>query len=912
MTDFSTFYPFLAAGLAGGGALGLTLAAARRFVPLTKLVVSDRQEKTERRSRTGSAPGGKHWGTARKSEIIGLSENGIIRYDDGFGCGWDMTPQTTMMSEDFHLDSSIDRLGRMLTSIDQPGTIIQLRIAKGPDIGRAIREHQLTVEPDADPLARELNAIQNTTYIRAASTGVYHQSISSVWARVPVELPGAMRRLGASTKQVVRDERDARDRAQSIFEMIERMSPLRTRRLNGEETWNALYRGHHEGVKSVPNFDRTSAIHASTLLAGDDLTLTGDRMIIDGQATASIVTLWLPPHPEMQADLARQLERAELGFRHTVIVEFEILDQDKAKSRLKRKIKFAHRNTKKADGRQNLNEDARGIVEQLTAINRAVSNNKDRLIATRYTIVVYGPSVTDVNDETQMDNARRILNTRCDALIAAMKTDTGSIPKREDQCTLEYIYPRTIVGEMPRGVTGREIIETSQTVAALAPVEAPWTGSPNPHTLLSLTSGRIIGLNLWDKSQIMSPTMLIVGGSGSGKSVLLGEIITNVLGTLSHATVRCIDFDESLGPLVELLNGKHLKFNSEDGEPRPLNVFDFDGLELGRMPDETQVTLVVEDLKLLTRKDDTDSENVLTIAVREIYEDFSRINGPGQPKQEPILSHVADHLKSRGQNFETPELRATAGSLAAALEKYRDHPWLDQPSHESFNDQRSRFSVYELNSLDGLPPAVKNSLAFRVAAKVGSTGGEKRLDGMFSPVLLGFDEGHKIKENYPIVYKALESIARRGNKQMVFQVIATQAWSDISDCPALIKNSSIKIFGAQNDQSDEIMEAVGLSPRANAALHALVASPGNFSQYLLVVGSGPQKTVERFQLELASVNLWTRTNNANERNARRRVQSLMPHWSLGQVLDWLATEYPRALESVGLKQIDESKLPRAA
>src|SRR5205085_10941469 len=126
----------------------------------------------------------------------------------GCGCGWDLTHQTTMMSEDFHLDTSIDRIGRMLTSIDQPGTIVQIRVAKGPDAGRAIREHQLTVEAGADELARELNAIQNTTYIRAAATGVYHQSIASVWARVPAELPGAFRRLGASTKQAVRDERD--------------------------------------------------------------------------------------------------------------------------------------------------------------------------------------------------------------------------------------------------------------------------------------------------------------------------------------------------------------------------------------------------------------------------------------------------------------------------------------------------------------------------------------------------------------------------------------------------------------------------------------------------------------------------------------------------------------------------------
>lgn len=904
---------YATAGLAAGVGAATTTVAALRLLPHAKLALKPADARPMRNRRTASAPTGRSARfipTIRKSQIRAVTRGGLICYDQGYGCGWDATPQTTMLSEDDHLDYAINRVATMLKSMEEPGTIVQIRTSKGPDIGRAIREHQKAIEPGCDQLAKELNSLQNDTYIHGAAQGAYHQSVTSIWARVPSIHPNGLKRLFSKDKQLKKDERDARQKAQSAFEMLERICPLRMRRLQGEELWNALYKGHHEGAKSVPNFNLTSAIRADDLLAGDDLTLTNDRMIIDGTTSASIVTLWLPPHPEISADLARQLERAELSFRHTIIVEFEILHQARAKQILKRKIKQARNSSLTAHGTNAGNHDAAGLIEQLDALLGSVSNNKDKLIATRYTIVVYGPEVTDVNDDLQMERARRVLSSRSDDIVAALRSDTGSLPKREDQCTLEYIYPLTLVGEMRPTVTGREIIEQSRSMAALAHIEAPWAGSPKPHTLLHLARGRLVGLNLWDKSQILSPTALIVGGSGSGKSVLLGELITNILGTLADATVRCIDFDESLGPLVELLGGKHMKFNSPDDEPRPLNIFDFDGLELGLMPDETQLTLVVEDLKILARvgPDDADGENVLTIAVKEVYEDFSHINGRGHAKQEPVLSHITDHLKSRGPNFETPELRAKAGSLAAALEKYRNHAWLDQPTHEYFNDSASRFTVYELNSLDGLPPAVRNSLAFRVAAKVGSTGGVRRKDGLFTPVLIAIDEGHKVKENYPVVFKANESISRRGNKQMVFQIICTQAWSDLSDCPALIKNSSIKFFGKQNDQSDEIAKAVGLSARAEAELHGLISSPGNFSQYLMVIGSGPNQIVETCQLTLASVSLWTRTNNANERNARRRVLALMPEWTLAEAINYLAIRYPRGLEAVGLKQIDESEL----
>lgn len=907
--------PYASAGLAGGVGLATTALAARRYLPQTRLALMPVGDGRPRRLPTASAPnGGRFSLSTRTSQITGLSRAGLIRYDDGYGFGWSASPQTSMLSDDDHLDYSIDRVARMLTSLEEPGSIVQLRVSKGPDIGRAIYEQQQAVSDRSDPLARELNSIQNQTYIDNASQGAYHQSRTSIWARIPTPLPGAIRRAFASNKRIKKDEKLARQKARATCELLETVCPLRTKRLTGRELWDALYKGHHEGANFVPNFDLVSALSPSALLAGDDLTLTSDRMIVDGRVPASIITLRQPPHPEVSADLARQLERAELGFRHTIIVEFELLDQREAKSRLRRKIKQAEHNTRTADGRSSNNEDAEGLVLELKTLLKAVSNNKDRLIATRYTIVVYGPEVADVNDEAQMERASRVLTSRCNDVIAALATDTGAVPCREDQCTLEYLYPRTIVGEMTPGVTGREIIEASRSVAALAPIEAPWGGSPRPHSLLQLTRGRIIGLDLWDRTEIMSPTMLIVGGSASGKSVLLGEIITNVLGTVGDATVKCIDFDESLGPLVELLGGKHIKFNSPDGEPRPLNILDFDGLERGEMADDTQITLVVEDLKILARLDagDSDGENVLDTVVREIYENFSRINGQGRRKQEPVLSHIIDHLTSRGPNFETPELRAKAGSLATALNKYRNHAWLDQPTHEYFNDSNSRFTVYELNSLDGLQPAVKNSMAFRVAAKVGNTGGIKLGNGLFTPVLIGIDEGHKVKENFPVVFKAMESIARRGNKQMVFQIVCTQAWSDLSDCPALIKNSSIKVFGVQNQQSDEIANAVGLSPRANAELAALLTSPGNFSQYLLVIGSGPKMTVEKFQLELSSVNLWTRTNNPKERNARTIVKSLRPEWTPIQRIDYLASRYPRGLEAVGETEIDVSELKRAA
>jgi hypothetical protein len=62
------------------------------------------------------------------------------------------------------------------------------------------------------------------------------------------------------------------------------------------------------------------------------------------------------------------------------------------------------------------------------------------------------------------------------------------------------------------------------------------------------------------------------------------------------------------------------------------------------------------------------------------------------------------------------------------------------------------------------------------------------------------------------------------------------------------------------------------------------------------------------QCDLSPTELWTFTTNPDERNARARVQSLRPAWSLAQVIAWLAENYPQGLTGAGLVSIDESRL----
>jgi len=94
------------------------------------------------------------------------------------------------------------------------------------------------------------------------------------------------------------------------------------------------------------------------------------------------------------------------------------------------------------------------------------------------------------------------------------------------------------------------------------------------------------------------------------------------------------------------------------------------------------------------------AEDILTNVITEVYRNEVPRNGAGKPKQEPVHSHLLALLES--YPFQSAGVRERAATLALALEKYRDHLWLDAPTHPDFAAD-SPYDVYELDSLDAFP-----------------------------------------------------------------------------------------------------------------------------------------------------------------------------------------------------------------
>jgi hypothetical protein len=381
-------------------------------------------------------------------------------------------------------------------------------------------------------------------------------------------------------------------------------------------------------------------------------------------------------------------------------------------------------------------------------------------------------------------------------------------------------------------------------------------------------------------------------------------MMNDVLACKGRARVRAVDFGESFGPLVDCIGGRHLRF--EPDSDRTINVWDYEGLESGAAPDEVQVGFVVGDLMQLARvpTDDALAEDILTTLVNEVYRNEVPRNRPGMPKHEPRLSHLVDYLSAwpfKGAAANRAE------ELKLALAQFVDHSFLDAPTHPDFAGDCA-LDVYELDSLEKFPERVRESLAYRAAARVLRAIGQLNEDGTRSPTLLVFDEVWKIREKYPRILEVIKRGARTGGKENVVTILATQAYEDLSSLPDIAKTAGVKLIGKQIGDYSKLVEDSGLSLQAAAAISVIHNVPGSHAQFLLVLGSGEDKIVQMLQCDLSPAELWTFTTNPDERNARARALALEPNWSLAQAIAWLAAAYPHGLTEAGLVEIDEELL----
>src|SRR5258708_794540 len=291
--------------------------------------------------------------------------------------------------------------------------------------------------------------------------------------------------------------------------------------------------------------------------------------------------MFTPPNEFVTADALRGvIGRRDFNTRHTIVTEYLFPEQRKETKRLDRRIKQVKRTFTKRD-----NPEGAAALRSLRAVRDEVAGARESLLPTRFYVILYGERARNFAELKQSLDA---LDEQCERIVAAIRQIPGANAEREEPEALRALYPSAIVGELSPKLTGRELTEISNSVAALTPTEDAWPGASRPHSLLATVTGRLIGIDLFDRNQIPSPLIQIIAAPRGGKSILMAQFACDLLASLRDASVNAIDIGETLLPLVTVLGGRYIR--PQPDKVLAFNISSFPNFKNVELPSDIQKT----------------------------------------------------------------------------------------------------------------------------------------------------------------------------------------------------------------------------------------------------------------------------------------------------------------------------------
>lgn len=879
------------------------------------------------------------------TEVLGLEGN-VVRYRDGsFAKAYRFDPANTLYDDANLTEQRVEELKTLLKFEKPDKTIIQFRFVNKPDDGTTLRNHLRTRNAEkTDPLASLLQATNLAVYEEAVKSGEIKTQAATVWIRVPVKhlsdksvfsrfVPSLAREINegglfnflfrpviagknafAQTflEREAKAESFCREQAARTFQAFGANFPkeLRLRELSAQEIFDEMFSSHRREHIEPPRLPRQKRIDVRRYLTSAEIESNETNYVRHNGALASIVSLKTLPQDFVTADTMRYLTATRnLRFPHEIVVDLWATDKQAAKKDLQKRINRIDGSRNTWLGFRQLKKDAVVIKADLENLLEQVEADNEEICRVRLNVIVYGGKPLG---KSELREQIKTLDDHCDAVISSIRKRTGADAVREDAARQRAIYPRMLAGELSSRKTGQELVETADSVIAFVPTETNWRGSPRPHSIFTTPTNAMFGLDLYDRSLIKSPTVIVTAASGEGKSFLATMLITDIRAHRGQVKVRVMDYRYSFKPICRLFGGRHIEFNER--EPKPINIWNYPGIETGKLPTKRQLALVLTDILILSKTPKTDAitSAIAATVIDEVYKMATARNGAGRPKFQPTLGHFLDVLKS----YHWSEAqKARADELYLKLNIYRKDPWLNAPTHPDY-DQNSMFDVFELSTISQLDEKIRESVGFRISAQIMQEIGEENEAGQKTPILFICDEVREINKHFPAIQELMAEASVTGRKEGLVTILFSQAYEHFTGTPErpnvsgidLVKNSGVKIIGKQIGGFERLADDCELSKETIAAVRAINNNYGRYTQWVMVLGSGNDKIVEMAEVHASPTMLWANTNDTNEANARRLVENLRPDLPLAFIVSWLAQKYPRGLTAEGLTSLSEKHL----
>lgn len=403
------------------------------------------------------------------------------------------------------------------------------------------------------------------------------------------------------------------------------------------------------------------------------------------------------------------------------------------------------------------------------------------------------------------------------------------------------------------------------------PCVGEWWGNSSNGMILT---GRRGQLATWDPFAVEGNlNTVVVGPSGSGKSVFMQEMIMSQLGQGSRVFV--LDLGRSFEKLCHLLEGQYLAFSEQS--QFTLNPFNFvktkGDIEAQNAALE-MVSSIVATMAMPSQKIDKERSDILNAIVKMTWE---------QKQDQATIDDVIELINKT--TFRSELMMGAAESLKEGLKKFTKRGlyanYFYGSNQVNFQNDLVVIETEELKNRSDLQAVILQIFTLTISNQIFMGDRAKRC-------VICIDEAWDLLKS-PQMEGFIESLARRLRKYNGALVVGTQSLKDFErshGARAAFQNSNWLLMLGKDNDSLNILKKENLIPMnelKEMALSSLRMEEGKYSEVFLYHKGSGFFSVNQLKLDPFSAALYS--TKAHEFQA---VQELKKRgFSIEIALDWL-------------------------
>jgi conjugal transfer ATP-binding protein TraC len=413
----------------------------------------------------------------------------------------------------------------------------------------------------------------------------------------------------------------------------------------------------------------------------------------------------------------------------------------------------------------------------------------------------------------------------------------------------------------------------TQETGNFIPCVGEWWGNSNQGMILT---GRRGQLATWDPFAVEGNlNTVVVGPSGSGKSVFMQEMIMSQLGQGSRIFV--LDLGRSFEKLCHLLEGQYLNFSDQSQfNLNPFNFIKAKGDIEAQNAALEMVSSIIATMAMPSQKIDKERADILSALVKATWE---------KKGDHATIDDVIERIKNT--SFRSELMIGAAESLQEGLKKFTKQGayanYFYGSNQVDFQNDLVVIETEELKNMADLQSVILQIFTLTISNQIFMGDRNKRC-------MICIDEAWDLLKS-PQMEGFIESLARRLRKYNGALVVGTQSLKDFErshGARAAFQNSNwLLMLGKDNDSMNTLKKEnlIPMSDLKEMALSSLRMEEGKYSEVFIYHKGSGFFSVNQLKLDPFSAALYS--TKATEFQA---VQELKRHGlSIENALDWLLT-----------------------